>query len=230
MTGEPSPPRTLRSALPWLITICLFAFAAQGYHFAKLKGLTWDESIYLATGHQALVESEFAFNPEHPALIKQLLAIPNAFAEVRDSDHLENAGLDQFGYGAAFVATVPVDPQGFILRGRMANLALGLVLIATLAWWARRMWGVPAGLLALVLGVTEPNFIAHASFAAFDIAAALGVVLPAYALWELLQRPRRSWLIAFGLAIGFGSFVLRLTRLLKEVGQAGTDPKPPEER
>lgn len=199
--SSPSDSR-FRTPLPWLAGLCALIFIAQGYYFARIKSLTWDEPVYLMTGYQQLVVGDFRYTPEHPPLVTQYLALPNALAEVRDLGRVKQSGIDQWKFAPVFLARGAVDPKGFLIRSRMANLLLGVALIGLLAWWAWRLWGTPAAALVLVLGTFEPNLIANSSLATIDTAVTLGLLASAYLLWELLRESTWPRIVLFGIVLG----------------------------
>lgn len=204
MNEMSAAPRDLsRSRLLWLAGLCAVIFAAQGYRFASIKSMTWDEPAYLMTGYQHLVDGDFHYMPEHPPLLKEYLALPNVLAEVRGAERIDRR-LDQWDYSAIFLARAVTNPRGFILRARLANVALGIALIFLLGWWAYRLWGVPAGALALLIGTFEPNLIANSSLVTIDTGVTLAIVGAAYLLWEILQKPTLPLVIAFGAVTGAG--------------------------
>jgi 4-amino-4-deoxy-L-arabinose transferase-like glycosyltransferase len=72
---------------------------------------------------------------------------------------------------------------------RFANLLLGTVLVALTGWWAYRLWGNRAAILAIALASLEPNLVAHSSLVTTDTGVALFIFLTIYLFWEYMNQP-----------------------------------------
>ena len=59
-----------------LATLCLLLFALQLWAHATNASATMDEPVHLLAGHRHLYCGDYAFNPEHPPLLKELAALP----------------------------------------------------------------------------------------------------------------------------------------------------------
>jgi 4-amino-4-deoxy-L-arabinose transferase-like glycosyltransferase len=75
-----------------------------------------------------------------------------------------------------------------LFLSRLANLFLGVFLIALIAWWAYRLWGGWAASLAVASGSLEPNFVAHSGLVTTDVGVTLFILLTVYLLWEYVSR------------------------------------------
>ena len=75
-----------------------------------------------------------------------------------------------------------------LFLSRLANLFLGVFLIALIAWWAYRLWGGWAASLAVASGSLEPNFVAHSALVTTDVGVTLFILLTVYLLWEYVSR------------------------------------------
>src|SRR5262245_31059424 len=85
---------------------------------------------------------------------------------------------------------------------RLPNLFLGALLVALIGWWAYRLWGSLAALLAMALASLEPNLVAHSSLVTTDMGVTLFIFLTVYLLWEYLNSPKWSLLVATGISTG----------------------------
>jgi predicted membrane-bound mannosyltransferase len=86
-------------------------------------------------------------------------------------------------------------------------------LIVLIGWWAYRLWGSRAALLAMTLACFEPNLVAHSSLVTTDVGVALFIFLAVYLLWEYLRRPRWWLLVVTGLSTGL-ALVAKFSALL----------------
>ncbi len=91
-----------------------------------------------------------------------------------------------------------------LFLARLPSLLLG-VLLGWLVWsWARALFGIRGGALALLLYTFCPNVLAHSHLVTTDISTALAMFAATYAFWRYLDRPGPGRLVvavaAFGLA------------------------------
>ena len=59
-------------------------------------------------------------------------------------------------------------------------------------FFARKMFGLPVAIIAGVLVAFEPNLLAHGALVTTDVAAALGMVLVIYALYNYVTEPNAT--------------------------------------
>ena len=71
--------------------------------------------------------------------------------------------------------------------------------------WCRRLYGLHAGWLALVLVLVDPTFAAHIPMATTDVPALEGVLFACYFAWRAMEEPRR-----YGLLVAAAVFTLDL--------------------
>ena len=85
---------------------------------------------------------------------------------------------------------------------RFPNLFLGTILVALTGWWAYRLWGSRAALLAMALASLEPNLVAHSSLVTTDIGVTLFIFLTVYLFWEYVNQPTWTFLVGTGISTG----------------------------
>jgi hypothetical protein len=182
----------------------LLAFFLQGLLFIRANGPTYDEALHLASGYSYLVTRDFRLEPQNPPLIREFLALPLYLLyrlPFRTDAKSWRDGMDFFvGQDFLYQSALPADQ--LLLPGRLANLLLCGLLIALIGYWAYRLWGTGAALLAMALASFEPNFIAHAGLVTTDIGTSLFFFLTVYLLWEHLNFPRWRLLIITGISLG----------------------------
>ena len=195
----------LRAAATLTAGLILFiVFFVQGVVFISANSPTYDEAAHLAAGYSYFARRDFRFNPEHPPLIKQLLALP-LFVGYRiafnpDPQHWSNGDDYLIGQDLLYKSILPVDR--ILLLSRLPNLLIGGILVALTGWWAYRLWGNWAAILAMTLACLEPNFIAHSSLVTTDIGVTLFIFLTVYLLWEYLNFPKWWRLAVTGISTG----------------------------
>ena len=117
-----------------------------------------------------------------------------------DADAWEHR--DHWRIADAFLYEGPVDHFKLLLSARRINIALGAMLVALISWWAYRLWGTGAGVLACVLAAMDPNLAAFAALLSMDLGLALFATATAYALWEYADNGSRGWFIFGGITLG----------------------------
>ncbi|MGH7796475.1 MAG: ArnT family glycosyltransferase [Candidatus Binatia bacterium] len=182
----------------------LVVFVAQGIFFIQVNSQTYDEAMHIAAGYSYLAEKDFRLEPQNPPLIKQLLAFPLFLIHRApfnpDPQHWRNGDGYLIGLDLLYKSTLPADRM--LALSRLPNLFLGGVLVAFIGWWAYRLWGNRAAMLALAFACMEPNLIAHSSLVTTDVGATLFIFLTVYLVWEYLRSPSWWILAAAGIATG----------------------------
>jgi Dolichyl-phosphate-mannose-protein mannosyltransferase len=184
--------------------LVLLLFVAQGISFIRANSQTIDEAMHLAAGYSYLAKGDFRIEPQNPPLIKEILALP-LFVGYRlpfrpDPKHWRDA--DGYLIGRDLLYKSPPTAEQILALSRFPNLLLGAVLVALTGWWAYRLWGNRAAILAVALASLEPNFVAHSSLVTTDIGVTLFIFLTVYLFWEYVNRPTWTLLIATGISTG----------------------------
>ena len=182
----------------------LLVFVAQGILFIQANSQTVDEAMHLAAGYSYLAKKDFRIEPQNPPLIKELLALP-IFLTYRlpfnpDPQHWRDADGYLIGRDLLYNSTPSADRM--LALTRFPNLFLGTILVALIAWWAHRLWGNRAAMLAMALACLEPNFVAHSSLVTTDIGVSLLIFLTIYLFWEYMNQPTWGLLVETGVAAG----------------------------
>lgn len=195
----------MRTALPsaaGLLMLGLFALRAD--HFARSASQTFDEGAHLVAGVSYWRTGDFRLNPEHPPLLKLLWAVPVALrSDVPfrpDADAWDRR--DHWLLADTFLYDGPVRHSELLIAARRVNIALGVGLVALIGWWAYRLWGQTAGLLACALAASDPNLAAFAGLLSMDLGLALFGTAAGYALWEYAGSGGRRWFLLAGVALG----------------------------
>ena len=182
----------------------VLGFIIQGVFFIRANAPTYDEAMHIAAGYSYLATRDFRLEPQNPPLVKELLALPLFLVHhlpFNPDPKLWRDGVDFYiGQDFLYRSALPADQMLLLSRG--LNLFLGTLLVALVGWWAYRLWGNYAALLAIALACFEPNLVAHSSLVTTDTGATLFIFLTVYLLWEYIRIPRWWLLPATGIAAG----------------------------
>jgi len=185
--------------------ICfLLLFIAQGIVFIRANSQTIDEAMHIAAGYSYLATRDFRIEPQNPPLIKELLALPlwMAYGLPFRPDPQYWRDADGYLIGRDLLYQSRPTADQILTLCRLPNLFLGGVLVALTGWWAYRLWGSRAGLLAIALASFEPNLVAHSSLVTTDMGVTLFIFLTIYLFWEYVNQPRWIFLVGTGISTG----------------------------
>jgi hypothetical protein len=182
----------------------LLLFFAQGIFFIRANSQTVDEAMHLAAGYSYLARRDFRLEPQNPPLIKELQALPLfLFYKLPfNPDPQHWSERDDYAVGHHFLYKSRLPADRMLALSRLTNLFLGVVLVGLIGWWAYRLWGSRAAVLAMALGCLEPNFVAHSSLMTTDIGVTLFIFLTLYLLWEYVNQPTWGLLTTIGISTG----------------------------
>jgi hypothetical protein len=206
MNPQPdSPPNSGKHHRGWAmlaVFAILCAYAAQVTLASRALSPTWNEPYHLIAGYSYWLRADYGVNPEHPPLAKLIAAFPLLFMHLNapllgrdDSKGTANR------HGADFLAQN--DGARMLVRGRLTESILGLLLLLLIAEAGYRMFGPEVGWVALILAAFEPNLIGHSALVTTDVAFTLFYLASIYALWKAAEQPTLSRFIACGLMTGF---------------------------
>jgi len=194
----------MRTAVPAACLLLLGLFVLRADHVARTASQTFDEEAFYVSGVSYWRTGDYRLNPDHPPVVKLLWAIPVALRDDvpfdPDPDAWEHH--DHWKVADGFLYDGPVDHFELLLAGRRVNIALAAILVALVSWWAYRLWGRGAGLLACALAATDPNLAAFAPLLSMDLGLALFSTAAAYFLWEYAEVDKPACFYLGGLCLG----------------------------
>jgi 4-amino-4-deoxy-L-arabinose transferase-like glycosyltransferase len=162
---------------------------------------TWNEPYHILAGYSYWQSGDYGVNPEHPPLAKLVGAIPLLFMHLKaprvgpdDSKSTANRQGWELVYGN--------DADAILLRARLAEAVVGLLLVLLLFEAGYRMFGAGAAWIATLLAVFEPNLLAHSTLVTTDFAFTCFYLAAVYALWRVAERPTILRLAGCGVASG----------------------------
>lgn len=82
------------------------------------------------------------------------------------------------------------DPDKLLFRARMVVMVIGISLALCLYVWSRSLFGIPGGLLSILLFCFDPNVIANSGLVTADIAAALFIFAAVFFFGEYVAASK----------------------------------------
>jgi hypothetical protein len=186
-----------------LVAILLAALFLQAVLSMRLLNASQDETTHLPSGYTYLKTGQLRLNPQHPPLIKYLCAAPLLFLKPRlnlDDPAWRSEPPNEWKFGYNFLYTNDADK--LLFWGRLPVVILSLLLGFYIYKWARALFGVSAGLMALFLYAFCPNVIAHARFVTMDVGLSCFFLICLYYLWRFVRQGGKRNLVVAGVTLG----------------------------
>ena len=165
---------------------------------------TMDEQNHIARGLAYLRTGDPRLSVEHPPLVNVLSALPllTQNVELPTDDWSWEVG-EWYRFADLLLWERNLDAERIVFLARLPVMFMGLLLGAMLFRSTRGWFGAPAGLLALVFFVLDPNILAHTRYTTTDLGATLFVFLAASALLGAIHNDYRpGWVALAGGAYG----------------------------
>jgi 4-amino-4-deoxy-L-arabinose transferase-like glycosyltransferase len=194
------PPRDgTASAVPFLFpallaaitAVALLRVAATWRVFAQ----TFDEPAHVACGVEIATTGRYTLEPQHPPLSRIFIGLG---ARLAGATLPPRGTVWQRGNAILYAR----DYLTTLAAARAGVLPFLAIIIATTAFWARRLYDEWTALLAAFFVSTTPQLLAHAGLATTDVAVAAMVLVALFAVSLWLDHPTVGRAVLFGLASG----------------------------
>jgi 4-amino-4-deoxy-L-arabinose transferase-like glycosyltransferase len=139
-------------------------------------------------------------------------AIPLLHRQIQQPAYINTPFKNEgFALGQKFMAINGIDRT--LLPARFMTSLLTVMLAILLFVAAREMFGATSAVFALALFTFDPNFLAHGSYVATDIGAALTTLMSVYAFYRFTKSPSILRVLLVGVAVG-GAMTAKFTGVL----------------
>jgi hypothetical protein len=173
---------------------------------------TFDEPAHLAAGWYTWQSGQCNLYTVNPPLVKTLAASPLLLvgAETDWSELSRPPSRGEIDVGDDFVRANGSRIHQLIRYARWACLPFSLIGAWGCYVWSHKLFGVEAGITALILWCFSPTILGNGALITADVAAGAAGVLAGFSFWYWLRQP--SWERAFlnGAALGF-CWLVKLT-------------------
>ena len=142
---------------------------------------TFDEGYHLMAGMEMYQTGKYQYRTENPPLVSMILAALPYASGVRarwDIDYIQQP-LYVLEDAGSYWKTLTL--------ARMGNLLFIPILMIYVYRWSCELYGVAAGLIAVLLVTNSPNVLAHAGVSAVDFAITATLIAAAYSLYRWAQ-------------------------------------------
>lgn len=169
----------------------------------RIKSPTVDEPAHLTSGYLHLTQQEFRFGQEHPPLIKSLAALPLLLFDLgipdRSEQYIQN---NVSGYGKYFLFQPGHDVNKIVFLARIPMVLLSMLMGYFVFLWAKSLYGIKSGLLALTLFVFSPNILAYSRLVTTDLSMGCFFLIACFFFWSHLSSPSLKRVVYAGLFLG----------------------------
>jgi hypothetical protein len=203
------PTEPLAAGLALLFVLCAVTLVGSTY---SLFSQTYDEPAHIAAGLQWLDMGQYSYEPQHPPLARVMTAIGLYLSGVRISAQqkdilkelqrgherivvYDNRQKEMYGriYPQMWISGNEILASGghYFLNLSLARLGVlpFLVISCVVLWyWTRRLFGVWAATVAVMLYSSLPPVLAHAGLATTDMVLTTLFFLALYAFVVWLDR------------------------------------------
>jgi hypothetical protein len=173
--------------------LCLFSQTAR--RAWRNKSATFDEPTGLVAAWLATHDGDCRCFPEDPPLFNYYVAAGTRADDLKIDRQSSRWDRMLREHSAAWDYCIDVlyhtpgnDPDLLIRRARDRMIVLGILLGMLIAWWAWRLAGPMAAVVALGAYCLDPNFLAHAPLIKNDVPLALALTALMAAVWLLGER------------------------------------------
>ena len=197
-------PTILRRRVFWIAVILLVIHAALLAWGAYIHSPTLNEPGHLVAGISNWQFGRFGVYKVNPPLVRMVAALPvmAAGAKTDWSKFYDAPGArPEFSLGEDFVAANRERSMWLVTIARWACIPFSLLGGFLCYRWARELYGILAGLLALTLWCFCPNIFTHGQLITSDVAATSLGLAACYTFWHWLRQPTWGRTLISGLAL-----------------------------
>jgi len=194
---KPKMPALILAGGLIILQLLLVAIIVHG------ESLTFDEADHIFAGYMMWHSGDYGLNPEHPPLVKLVATLP-LLREKLWVPPLQQRMFKGEAYrdGRDFMERNDGPGHRLLFRMRLAACVFAACLSVTVFLMGSEFFGEPAGLLALLLVVFEPNVLANSDLVTTDMGVTCFFLATIYCFYRYARQPSVIRLLLTGLAAG----------------------------
>lgn len=188
----------------WPVTFLLSVHLILVAYGGWVHSPCWDEVGHFAAGLHHWHSGDYQLYKVNPPLVRMWATLPVSLTlPAIETAASPTADRGEFALGQVLIRELgPERTRWAFAIARWTCLPF-TVLGALVCWhWARRLFGVHAGLIALALWCFDPNILANAQMITPDTGATAFGLLACYLFWEWCEKPDLPMAGLVGMATG----------------------------
>ena len=189
----------------WIALFLSFlAYPILLIRYSNANTAAFDEGEHIVAGYRYWQCGDYGINPEHPPLLKLIAAFPVRHWQIGELGAPCGAkaasNFELVGDGFRLINSEHSDE--ILRRARLATLVFPLLLLLTVFFFTRALFGPLAAGIAALLTLFEPNLTAFGPLVLTDAAVATTTLLAVAVAWSYARKPSVLRLLLLGLALG----------------------------
>lgn len=196
------------------ITLILVVHAALLAYSSKVHSPTWDEVGHLAAGISHWELRRFELYSVNPPLVRTLAAAPVYLFCMPKMDwsyyRSDPSVRSEVYLGRRMMSLNGTDALRCFFVARLTLVPLSLLGAFFCFLWAKAMYGLDAGVAAVLFWSFSPNVLAYGSLITPDLGSSVALIGTCYAFWRWITEPSLSATLIL-------SFAMALAMLTKSV-------------
>lgn len=195
--------------------VLLLLFLISGLFYAATNSITSDEKTHITTGYINLRFHDYRFNIEHPPFIKQLAALPLLFVKLNFPFEIYRVSVpdDIVKIQNAFLYKIGNDLDFMLFLSRIPNILISLILGLFIYLYSKKINGIFAAFISLLLFVLSPLFLTHSSLVTMDTTISCFYFSAIYYLMRYFDTEKYFFLAGVAVFTGL-SFISKFSGLL----------------
>lgn len=154
------------------------------------KSAVFDEPFHITGGYNYLKNGDLKMCSEGGYLTEALLALPLMPEKInfpyKGKSFFSDA--DEWESTRDFLFRSGNDADSMILASRCVVLFATAMLALIVYLVSRGIFGIPGGIISLILLVSCPDFLAHGGLATTDMTSTLAFIITIWSLWRLVNK------------------------------------------
>jgi len=164
---------------------------------------TWDEPFTFSSGLYYLHTADFRMQPGHPPLTYYISALPLYFYGIElPANASAYVDYSNVAFGEELLRINADKLPEMVFLGRIPFVFIAIILGILVFRWAKELYGVHSGLLALFLYSLNPVILSQSYSNLTDLPVAFFIFLNLYFLWKFFLNQKKLYLILTGITFG----------------------------
>lgn len=194
------------------LTIALALIFTFGLFSILNKSMIWDERCYVGAGKYIFKTGNLEYNlfVAHPPLsfyLNSIFILPIKFPDkIYMNDNCWEIGYDMV-YHSGY------SPKLILTLVRLPFIIMSLILALYIFYWAKELYGLRSGYLALILYTFNTAIISHSNLALTDLTVTFFIFVTMYYYWKFTHSNKKFYLYLASILFGF-ALLSKLTGLI----------------